>query len=266
MWRSRLLTGGAAFVIALLVALACVGGRYPPTSYRCWPGGPQPRCPEPDDLCCSDDPAALDVTNLGAAALPDYAVDSQGTGTPLFSAANNDLSDSGLCVRSGSVPIQGALEGGCPIPCNPTWDAASIASVCGPSTICCQTLELEAADCVFDPALGDAGCWRPARGDDITGFGGLEATNWSPDAHATHQDPGGLGCEDFVVGLSAAELDAAGVSASDVLVACYRRLGVANQRGFCLGGAGVNFCPLAQPSHRDPCEQKNDVEARINCG
>jgi hypothetical protein len=265
MWRAQLMTGGVAFVAAMLVALACVHEPWF-ERYRCWPGGPDPRCPN-DEICCSDDPAALDLSNLGAAALPDYARDAeQGTGTPLFSDVNNDLSYSGLCVKGGSVPITGALESGCPVPCNPSWDTASIEAVCGPSTICCQSRELDAADCVLDPALGSAGCWRPARGEDIEGLGGLDATNWSTDAHATHQDPGGMGCQEFVAGLSGGELDAAGVSASEVLQACYRRLGVADRRGFCLGGAGVNFCPLAMPSYRDACEQKNDDEGRSDCG
>jgi hypothetical protein len=27
----------------------------------------------------------------------------------------------------------------------------------------------------------------------------------------------------------------------------------------------VNFCPLAQPTYRDACEQKNDAEGRSGC-
>lgn len=130
---------------------------------------------------------------------------------------------------------------------------------------CCQTVELEASDCVFDPELGNAGCWRPARGEDSIGVGGLEATAWGPGDHATAQDPGQLGCEEFVKGRSDVELDAAGVSRDQVMQACVRRLSVADQRGFCQGER-VAYCPIAQPSYRDACEQQNDAEGRSGCG
>jgi hypothetical protein len=55
------------------------------------------------------------------------------------------------------------------------------------------------------------------------------------------------------------------VTPEEVKKACYAKLTVANQRGFCLGGAGVNFCPLAQPGYRDACEQQNDAEGRGGC-
>jgi hypothetical protein len=128
------------------------------------------------------------------------------------------------------------------------------------------TVEIEASDCVLDPDLGDAGCWRPVRGDDIVGLGGLEATAWSANEHATLQDPGFHGCEAFVAGLSDAALDTAGVTADEVRLACVRRLGVANQRGYCIGGPGVAGCPLAQPSYRNACEQLDDANALGGCG
>ena len=265
--RGLIWIGATTFVTAALVAFAC--DRNPPMSaFRCQPSGRSPTCPK-GYVCCSDDPAALDLTNLGGPALPAYE-GREGSGVPLFSAARNSASYSGMCVGEGSVPPRGALEeplaAGCPIPCNPSWTAEERAAVCGPDTICCQTVELDESDCVLDPALGSTGCWRPAHGGDIEGLGGLETTRWTTDDHATLQDPGGSGCAEFVAGLSDAELDDAAAERDEVMDACLRRLGVANLRGFCLGGAGVNFCPLAQPSYRDACEQLNDAEARDGCG
>ena len=257
-----LLGHAAIFGIAVLVSSSC-SVNYPVTAFRCSPGGSSPNCPEGEDyVCCSDDPAALDLDNLDAFVTP-YYVGRGGEGTPLFSGGNNPLSTSGMCVKQGSVPPTGALADanaqGCPVPCNPTWSAGDITAVCGAHTICCQTTELDPADCVLDPQVGSTGCWRPATGLDISG--GL--SNWAGTAHMTHQDPGGTKCEQFVLGAAGALPN--GVSSQDLLQACYRRLTVANQRGFCLGGAGVNFCPLAQPAYRDACEQRNDAEGRPGC-
>ena len=116
--------------------------------------------------------------------------------------------------------------------------------------MCCQTVELGELDCGLDPSLGDSGCWRPVTGGDIEGFGGLDVSNWSGSKHDTHQDPGGKGCMDFVA--------ATGGSAQE----CFRRLSVANQRGFCQSG----ICPLTDPAYRDACERKNDAEGRTGCG
>lgn len=263
-------TSAAAFAAAALLAFAC-DSSFPEPPGRCQPNQPN-QCQASDGeryVCCSDDPAALDLANLDALALPAY-VGGGGAGAPLFSSARNASSSSGMCVLEGAVPPAVALEdpaaNGCPIPCNPTWSNQELALICGPNTICCQTVELEASDCVLDPALGSDGCWRPARGEDIVGLGGLEATRWTAAEHASLQDPGGLGCEDFVAGLSDAELDAAAVDRDEVMAACLRRLGVGNLRGFCLGGADVNVCPEAQPGYRDACEQRNDDEARDGCG
>jgi hypothetical protein len=252
---------GATFVVSLLVVLACENGMFfPTTSSRCQPSSSEPRCSKVADYqCCSDDPIALELSDLDALALPT-------SGTPVFSDTQNDASYSGMCVKVGAVAPAFALPSGCPIPCNPTWSSNSIAAVCGSDTFCCQTTEIEASDCVLDPELGDAGCWRPARGDDIVGLGGLEATSWSAAEHATLQDPGFHGCVAFVGVFSYAELKAAGVTADDVRLACLHRLGVANQRGFCIGGPGLAGCPLAQPSYRDACEQLNDSEGLGGCG
>lgn len=242
------------------VTLACPIP-VPPDAERCRPSSPRAAkdCSRKGGfLCCSDDPAALDLDNLDAPSLPAYHLRGETIdgGTPLFSDVRNDNSESGWCIEDGSVPPMFVLPNGCPIPCNPTWDDDEIAAVCGPDVFCCQTVELDAADCVLDPTLGDDGCWRPARGDDIVGLGGLALTDWSAGAHATQQDPGGSMCESFVAGILADDA---------VLQACLRRLGVANQRGFCIGGPGVTGCPLAQPSFRDACEQLNDEDGRSGC-
>src|SRR5690606_1639261 len=143
------------------------------------------------------------------------------------------------------------------IPCNPTWSTADIQTVCGPNTICCQHTELDAKDCVLDLEHGASGCWRPVTGADI---GTL--SDWGRHEHATHQDPGLLAdgaCASLIAGLPP-EVDADAVRS-----ACVRRLTVANQQGFCLGGAGVNVCPESDPSHRDACEQLNDEQGRSGC-
>jgi hypothetical protein len=268
---ARLLT--ATFVVSLLVVLACPSGGYPTTAFRCQPSSldPASRCPgwEGEFQCCSDDPAALDISDLDGLALPVFKAEAGSSSvTPVFAGARNDASFSGMCIEVGSVApgYASTNPAGCPIPCNPSWDSASIEFVCGASTLCCQTVVLEPSDCVLDPNLGDAGCWRPVRGADIVDLGGLDVSSWSADEHATHQDPGLHGCEAFVASLSSDALDAAEVTADEVRRACLRRLGVANQRGFCIGGPGVAGCPLAQASYRDACEQLNDAEGRDGCG
>jgi hypothetical protein len=262
----------AIFGIAALVSSSC-GVNYPITAFRCSPGGTQPNCPTSGDekyVCCSDDPAALLITQSGVDNLvtPKYQ-GRGGSGTPLFSGGNNPLSKSGMCVKEGSVPPSGALAdvnaAGCPVPCNPTWSKSDITAVCGANTICCQTVELDPADCVLDPTVGTGGCWRPATGFDIEGVGTQSLTNWGGTAHVTHQDPSGTNCQLFVQGIPNDVLSGANLTRQQVLQQCYRRLTVSNQRGFCLGGAGVNFCPLAQPAYRDACEQRNDAEGRSGC-
>lgn len=264
-----LLGHAAIFGVAAAVSSSCLVN-YPVTAFRCSPGGTEPNCPTVDDepyICCSDDPAALVITETGIDDfVPPKYQGRGGVGTPIFSGGNNPLSKSGMCVRQGSVPITGALADanaqGCPVPCNPTWDPDDITLVCGPQTICCQTVEIEAADCVLDMSVGSAGCWRPASGNDIM----LGLTNWGGTAHLTHQDPSGTNCQKFVQGIPADVFSEQNLNAEDVQDECYRRLTVANQRGFCLGGTGVNFCPLAQGVYRDACEQKNDAEGRSGCG
>ena len=213
-------------------------------------------------LCCSDDPTALDLNDLEAEVTPAY-VGRGGEGVPVFSGANNASSSSGVCVAEGLVPPTSALADvgaqGCPVPCNPQWDASDVSAVCGSGALCCQIQELQAEDCVFDPNLSELGCFRPATGYDIL----LGYTTWAPSEHATHQDPGGLNCEQFVAALPTQVLTDAGITAADALNACYQRLGVASQRGLCLFGATV--CPYAAPDYIDACEELNMQNALPGC-
>jgi hypothetical protein len=257
-WLTTLFVYTSAFIGAACLATAC-DPSYNITSFRCDPANPA--CPDKYGsggpyVCCSDDAAAIDLSDPGAAVLPAY-IGKSGTGTPLFSGPNNHLSRSGFCIDSTKVPPSAAIQDagsgqGCPLPCNPTWSSSDVATVCGGGTVCCQTVEIGEQDCGFDPALGDAGCWRPITGNDIEGFGGLDVSNWSPSKHDTHQDPSGRSCQDFVA--------AAGDEAA--LNQCFRRLSVANQRGFCQSGT----CPLTAPGYRDACERKNDAEGKTGCG
>lgn len=173
--------------------------------------------------CCSDDPAAL------GGALPAFAgrgVD--GGETPYFSGANNALGTSGMCVDASEVEdgLTEAAAAGCPVPCNPTWSDEDVGAVCGSGAVCCQTRVLEAADCI-----DDGGTLRPVTGDDI-GAG----TDWNPGAHATHQDPAGLGCSNL----------AQGDMSSSIFTECILELSVANQRGLCVQAT-------ACPSLEQPC-------------
>jgi hypothetical protein len=246
----------AAAFFAGLTAAACARPFEQPPDL-CDPRAADPCPSETDDdyVCCSDDPSALDLAALDAPALPAFE-GRGGAGTPLFAGARNGASRWGQCVRPGSVAPAFALADagaeGCPVPCNPSWDPTDVEAVCGAGTFCCQTVEIELDDCVWDPTLGDAGCHRPARGED--GVGG----------HATLQDPDTLGCAAFVDGLADEQL--AGSDPAEVFDACVRRLTAADQRGFCLGGPAVDGCPLAQPSVRDACEMLNDNQGLSGCG
>ncbi|EDM74406.1 hypothetical protein PPSIR1_17120 [Plesiocystis pacifica SIR-1] len=168
--------------------------------------------------CCSSDPTMVE-------------------GVRVFSGDANDQSRWGACVQTELVPASAGLpENGCPVPCNPTASAAQTEATCGAGALCCQAFELTAADCVED---GEG--WRPATGADVPAL-----TSWDAQAHDTHQDPGLVACEAFAAGDPAR------------LEACVAQLGVANQRGFCLAGAGAVVCPAAQPSYVDACEALNE--------
>ncbi|KIG12949.1 hypothetical protein DB30_00905 [Enhygromyxa salina] len=235
-----------------------------PEGGRCDPAAAAPCAGAGTQMCCSDDPAAVSLEDLAASVTPAY-LGRGGEGTPIFSGGNNGFGRSGTCVTQGSIPPAVALADpnaeGCPVPCNPTWSASQISATCGPAAACCQAQALETQDCAFDPMLGDAGCWRPVTGGDIVGLGGADASNWSAGNHATHQDPGGAGCEAFVNVIPQPVLDGNGITAPDVLFACFRRLSVANQRGYCRSG-GVDACDV----FADPCAAMNEAEARTGCG
>ena len=260
-WLTTLLIYGSAFVGAGLLATAC-DPSYAITSFRCDPS--QPDCPsdkyaqgKANYVCCSDDPAALDFNDPTATVLPKY-VGGNGTGTPLFSGPANSLSKSGFCIDVSVVPLSAAIADpgpgqGCPLPCNPTWGQADVSSVCGPGTICCQTQELGEDDCALDPALGDNGCYRPVTGGDINELGGLDVSGWNSSAHDTHQDPNGAGCQAFVASVG---------GSSQALTECYRRLSVADQRGFCQSGS----CEIdSDPSYLSACARMNLAQGLTNC-
>jgi hypothetical protein len=220
------------------------GGEVGPTGF---PRGCSPRQqgePAGAYTCCSDDPAA------SAGALPDYEGLGIGGGTPFFSGINNGIGTSGLCTKTGEIPagsgLNEAAAANCPIPCNPTWADNEVTTVCGASRVCCQTQELQPSDCVQDFVTGQ---WRPVTGLDI-GVGnsdGTVVTDWSPVAHATHQDPNASGCL----------LLANGDDQSSTFIDCMVQLRVANERGVCMALAAGQTCPLATPSYVDACAAMN---------
>lgn len=265
------------FGAAIIISSSCQV-IYPTTAFRCSPYQPDGSNPCPtvggeNYQCCSDDPAALLLTEQGISTYvtPRYQNRPGGdNGVAMFSGGNNPLSQSGMCIKANSVAPAFALiepnAQGCPVPCNPTWSSGDIAAVCGAGTFCCQTTELDPLDCVFDPDAGDNGCFRPATGDDITGVGSNSLSTWSPTSHVTHQDPGGHNCEAFVMGLLGTNvLSQNNLEQQQVVNECYKRLTVSNQRGFCIGGPGVAGCPLAQPGYIDACEQQNVQNFLTGC-
>jgi hypothetical protein len=219
----------AIFAVGAVTAIACFGGEeYGNPAFRCAPSNADDPCPD-SYACCSDDPAAQEgllPAFRGAAADATHA-------TPIFSENNNSLSAQGMCVQLGG--IANPLLNGCPVPCNPTWAAGDISSICG-GAACCQTQELDPdKDCI----IGEDGRWRAVTGADIfTVVNGAPLTAWGA-AHETNQDPAANGCALF-----------AGVAdPNDATYAdCLRQLSVANQRGFCNA-----TCPCVE----DLCELKN---------
>jgi hypothetical protein len=183
-----------------------------------------------EHVCCSDDPAAV------SGGLPQYLGRIEDGATPIFSATNNWLGTSGICVRTSDIPPEDALQEpgvvGCPVPCNPLWDASAVEAICGEGRACCQTVELEPKDCIY---VGTS--WRPARGTDIG-----EGTFWTPDEHETHQDAGLAGCTQFALGDQSVYED------------CLAQLGVAAQRGFCTSLEPGEVCPAREPDYINACE------------
>jgi hypothetical protein len=229
------LVNGAAMGLGAIVATSCIGVDYPLVAFRCKPNQ-ESNCPD-THFCCSDDPAAV------GGAKPNYTGKNIDDGAmPYFSGDNNGLGTAGMCVRVDDIAGQGLVElaaANCPIPCNPTWSEEWIDDVCGSARVCCQTVELEAKDCVIDPADNK---YRPVNGDDI---GVLSA--WRPNDHATHQDPNGSTCLAL----------AAGDNSSPVFQDCVRQLSVADQRGFCMALAAGQACPTDQPTYVNACTTLN---------
>jgi hypothetical protein len=165
---------------------------------------------------------------------------------------NNALGRTGRCVRREEIPGgYGLIEAGavgCPVPCNPTWTQGEIDEVCGEAASCCQTVELDEADCVLDE---DLGCYRPARGDDIFDLG----DPWDKDAHETHQDPELRACTELAEG------------DQEALEDCLRQLSVADQRGYCMflnTGMGET-CGVDREDYVSPCDRLNLDAALADC-
>ena len=218
------LTFVAIFGVGALTSVSCFEAEFGNPSFRCSPAS-SPDCPE-NEVCCSDDPA----TTKGR--LPNYftGTNDDKYGVPIFSGANNPLSSSGMCVAVGG--FDSPFTTGCPVPCNPTWEAGKRDAICGQGSLCCQMQELDPVkDCVMDPVSKK---WRAVNGGDIPSL-----TKWGP-AHTTNQDPVGAQCMVFAAGGGAAD--------KAVLADCFEQLTVANQRGFC-----YKSCPCIE----DVCDQKN---------
>ena len=231
------LTYVAIFSVGAVTSVSCFEPEFGNPSFRCSPlaltkPGADPVCPE-EETCCSDDPATTDGL------LPNYFQNGQVNtkyGVPIFSGANNSLSSSGMCVTTGG--FQSPFANGCPVPCNPTWDAGKRDAICGVGSLCCQMQELDPIkDCVLDPMTMK---WRAVKGTDI---GAKKLTTWGT-AHTTNQDPAGKSCELFASGGTGGTPDSA------ALTDCFNQLTVANQRGFC-----YKTCPCIE----DVCDMKNDT-------
>ncbi len=209
------------FGAGALLASACFKVEYGNPAFKCNPSKQGSACPS-EYQCCSDDPASQ------GGGLPGYPGATYSGTTPIFSDNNNVLSQTGMCIGSGTIPPEATtLTNGCPIPCNPTWMPEEIATVCGPTANCCQTQPLNVdLDCVLDPGTGR---FRAVQGSDIgqtyTRPDGTPVTiNWANGSHDTIQDPDGNGCRIFT-----ADPD----PSSATNLECYDQLSAANQRGFC---------------------------------
>jgi len=246
----------AAFVVGASAAISCISVDYPTVAFRCNPRLTD-ACPE-GFTCCSDDPSAQSddpATPTANGNLPAYLnrvnEATPGFGVPLFSGLNNTRGTSGMCVDTGRVGAgAGLFENGCPVPCNPTWEPGEVQAVCGAGTMCCQTVELTADDCVFDQAVnGGAGGYRPLNGADAVS-GSPPGSTWTPGG--TKQDANGFrGCTEFATD------PVTGMVNGTILLDCANQLTVANQRGFCLGGDPTRVClpSQPQPGYLDACQQ-----------
>ncbi len=238
-----LVLNGLAVGLGAVVATSCIDVNYPTVAFRCNPRQSD-NCPD-THFCCSDDPAAV------GGGIPIYAniPTTEGGGKPYFSGDNNGLGTMGMCVRTGDLPsgagLFDAAAANCPVPCNPTWNDADTQAVCGETRVCCQTVALEAKDCIQDDPE-DPQSWRPAVGTDIR----LGRTDWKPARHETHQDPNGQGCGLFAGATNFDDPD------SD-FSKCLDELSTADQRGFCRGLNPGEACPVDADTYFNACELIN---------
>lgn len=223
----------AIFSVGAVTSVACFEPEFGNPSFRCSPATDD-ACPE-DQKCCSDDPATT------GGLIPSYYTMGSKYGAPIFSGNNNVLSTSGMCVETGG--FQSPFANGCPVPCNPTWDAGRLLEICGdPLTAkCCQTQEMDPnKDCI----MAD-GKWRAVTGTDIKVI-----TSWGP-MHTTNQDPNGTYCMTFAT--------VNGVLKEDAFEDCLDQLTVANQRGFC-------YAPTECPCIEDVCALRNGDAPKCTAG
>lgn len=247
-----LFVNALAVGLGATVATSCIAVNYPTVAFRCNPKQGD-NCPD-EHFCCSDDPS----TAVGG--LPAYTGKNiAGGSTPLYADAANRAGTSGMCVRTSDIPMGAGLldpaATNCPIPCNPRWGAGDVATVCGPSRMCCQTVEMGDKDCVQEV---DTMLWRPVAGADICDPTRGECpvippTNWNNIAHDTHQDPNGTVCGAVSGGTQTAAFGE-----------CIKHLTVADQRGFCMAARNAANEPLvcptsaaAIPPYQSVCDRKN---------
>jgi hypothetical protein len=235
---------GLALGLGAAVATSCIKVNYPTVAFRCNPRQPD-NCPE-THFCCSDDPSTADGE------LPGYTGKSISNSTPLYADAANRAGNSGMCVNRDDIPAGLGLlapeAANCPIPCNPTWSAADIETVCGELRVCCQTVELGDKDCVLPDGETQ---WRPVTGADIGSMSVSPVSSWSPAAHDTHQDPNGTVCS------ATAGCVGEACKGNTAFAECIRHLTVADQRGFCMGLGMGQSCPTAADTYQDACELKS---------
>lgn len=273
----------AVFVSSTAFSAACITVDYPEIAFRCNPSLGSDACPD-GYQCCSDDPAAYDTsqgTTIGV--VPDYdAAPGSRTRQPMFSEANNVISRTGMCVSdsvigdlaANAAGLEQPPSVGCPRPCNPSWGQSDVQAVCrvnglGQTNLCCETVELDVTDCVFD---GDLDCFRPVSGLDLNVDGNTppavlervdssgniivgSTVTWVEGDHATMQGANGSSCLIF------ANQD----TSSSLYIQCVRALSVANQRGYCLernDAVGVATCPLKSGGYVDACEQLNTANGK----
>ena len=179
---------------------------------------------QPEDAaCCSDDPATVGGLDPR---YPLLDMRGPGTATPLFSDVNNEWAEFGTCVHNVELPR--VDPAGCSTPCNPRWDAETVAAICG-FGLCVQHQAVSVDDCIEVD-----GVRRPVRGSDM-----VDPEDWIVERSGTRQDPELKRCRAYAAeGATPAERDAR-------LRQCVDALTVADQRGFCI--ATTETLPVPDP-------------------